>query len=252
LSAHPDFTAAFDAALRGAALPEGATAVQPEELGQRFAVYRNNVAVSLTAALANRFPVIRRLVGEAFFAAMARVYAEAHRPQSPVLLAWGDSFAAFLASFPPLADYPYMADVARVEYARGVAFHAADARSASPDSFRDADPSRLTLRLHPSVQVLSCDHPAVSIWRRNQPGAAADDQPFAGAETALILRDRNFDVPVIAIGEGDAEMLEHLRRGATLATAAELAQWAVPEHDAQPLIRHLMQTGAILDPKEDL
>ncbi|MFZ3585181.1 DNA-binding domain-containing protein [Loktanella sp. DJP18] len=249
--AYPDFTAAFDAALRGATLPDGATAVVPQEVERRFAVYRNNVAVSLTAALAKRFPVIERLVGEAFFGAMARIYAEAHRPQSPVLLAWGDSFAAFLADFGPLAAYPYMADVARIEYARGVAFHAADARSARTESFLDADPSRLTLRLHPSAQVIRCNHPAVSIWRHNQPGATPDSLTLAGSEIALILRDRSFDVPVFAIGEGDAELLDHLRRGATLTTAAELAQWAAPGHDAQPLIRHLMQMGAILDPKGD-
>ncbi len=34
---------------------------------RRFAVYRNNVAVGLIRALEARFPVTRRLVGDAFF-----------------------------------------------------------------------------------------------------------------------------------------------------------------------------------------
>lgn len=248
---HPDFITAFAAGLKGAPLPPGVTALAPDEAAQRFAVYRNNVAVSLTEALASRFPVIRRLVGEAFFAAMARVYAETHRPKSPVLLEWGDSFPAFLAGFPPLSDYPYMADVARIEYARGLAFHAADARSASADSFVGADPSQLKLRLHPSVQVLRLDHPAVSIWARNQPGASLERMALAGPEIALVLRDPGFNVPVHVITEGDAVMIDLIRRGATLTTAAELAQWAEPGHDPQPLILRLMQSGAILDPKED-
>lgn len=185
--AHHDFAAAFDAGLKGAALPPGVTATAPDETERRFAVYANNVAVSLSEALAKRFPVIQRLVGHDFFAAMARVYAEAHRPASPVLLEWGGTFPAFLAAFPPLADYPYMADVARIEVARGQAFHAADAVSAGPDSFLGANPSSLHLVLHPSVHVLRLRHPGVTIWARNQPGDAPQAMTLAGEEIALIF-----------------------------------------------------------------
>ena len=77
MPAHPEFLAGFDAALRGGALPPGLTASAPDEVALRFAVYRNNVAVGLSDALAARFPVICRLVGADFFAAMARLHAEA-------------------------------------------------------------------------------------------------------------------------------------------------------------------------------
>lgn len=91
------------------------------------AAYRNNVAVSLGQALGRRFPVIQRLVGDEFFAALARAYLAADPPRSPVLMEWGAGFADFLAGFRPLAGWPFMADVARIEWARGLAFHAADA-----------------------------------------------------------------------------------------------------------------------------
>ena len=106
MPAHPDFVASFGTALRGGDLPAGLVARHPDEVGRRFAVYRNNVAVSLSAALASRFPVIRQLVGEAFFAALARLHAEQDRPKSPVLAEWGAGFAAFLEGFPPLEAYP--------------------------------------------------------------------------------------------------------------------------------------------------
>lgn len=252
MPAHPEFVTAFDAGLKGAALPPGVTAAAPDEVERRFAVYRNNVAHSLNEALAKRFPVIKRLVGDEFFSAMARIFAESDRPKSPVLLAWGDSFPVFLAGFPPLAGYPYMADVARIEYARGVAFHAADATPTRPERLAGVDPSKLHLRLHPSVQVLRLDHPAVSIWQQNQPGAAPERLTLAGAETALVLRDIAFNVPVHAISEGDAVMIDHIRMGASLTAAAELAQWAEPDHDPQPLILRLIQAGAVLDPMEDI
>jgi hypothetical protein len=252
LPAHRDLIAAMARSLTGAPLPSGLTAASPEEVAQRFAVHRNTVAVSLAEALAQRFPVICRLVGAAFFAAMARVYAERHRPQSPVLLEWGGSFPGFLAAFPPLAAYPYMADVARIEWARGLAFHAADARPAEARIFAGADPAVLRLRLHPAVHVLRCAHPAVSIWRMNQPDAPPGLQPPAGSEIALILRDRHFAVPVQPISAADAAMIDLIRSGSTLMTAALHAQSGAPGHDPQPLILHLMQAGAILDPKEDM
>lgn len=248
--AHRAFALAFDGALTGASLPRGVTCAAPDEVERRFAVYRNNVAVSLTAALAKRFPVIQRLVGETFFAAMARIYAEQHRPSSPVLLEWGESFAQFLAGFPPLATYPYMADVAGIEYARGRAYHAADAPMAAPDRFVGVDPSRLYLTLHPSVHVLRLNHPGVSIWAQNQPGETPKAITLAGSEIALILRDRGGNVPVVAIGEGDAVMIAHLRNGASLTAAAELASWTDPDHDPQPIILRLVTSGAILEPEE--
>jgi hypothetical protein len=247
---HPEFAAAFDAGLKGAPLPRGVTALAPAEAERRFAVYRNNVAVGLIDALAKRFPVIRRLVGDEFFAAMARHYSETQRPTSPVLLEWGNGFAAFLESFPPLADYPYMADVARIEYARGRAYHAADGTPALPDSFAGADPSRLRLHLHPSLQLLRLKHPAVSIWQMNQPGSTAQSLAHAGPETALVLRDPGFNVPVFSISPGDAAMIEQIMGGASLTVAAQLAIWTEPGFDPQPLILRLMQAGAILTPKE--
>ncbi|OIP85622.1 MAG: hypothetical protein AUK37_03965 [Rhodobacterales bacterium CG2_30_65_12] len=252
LLTHPEFTRAFDAALKGAPLPEGVTARAPDQAARRFDVYRNNVAVSLAEALAARFAVIKRLVGEEFFTALARVYAEAHRPRSPVLHEWGESFAGFLATFPPLEAYPYMADVARIEWARGLAFHAADATPADPALFAGANPGRLTLRLHESVQVLRLATPAVSIWAANQPGAAPLDLTAATPEIAMVWRDRSFEVPVLAIGPGDAVLVEQLRAGAPLATAAECALWAETGFDPQPMLVRLMQAGAILTPEETL
>ena len=69
---------AFAAALLdpGSPLPDGITTARGRADRARFAVYRNNVFVGLTNALARRFPVTERLVGTEFFHGMAR-YSEA-------------------------------------------------------------------------------------------------------------------------------------------------------------------------------
>lgn len=243
---HPRFISDFRGALGTDNLPEGVTAItregfaaDPDALRARFAVYRNNVHHSLTQALARRFPVIERLVGAEFFAAMARTFIRDHGPRSPVLLLWGAEFAAFLRGFPPVAGLPYLPDVARLEYARGLAYHAADIQPLDGAALAAAgDPAGLRLRLSPSLFVLDCDHPAVSIWRANQPGGEAVPHG-SGRQRALIFRDRDFQVPVQSLTECEAAFLRALLDGEPLETAAEYVA------DPTPLLTLLLSQGLI-------
>ncbi|SOB94611.1 HvfC/BufC N-terminal domain-containing protein [Rhodobacter maris] len=242
MNRHDSMLARFSAALAGGALPEGVTACAPAEAARRFDVYRNNVTVSLCTALEQRFPVISRLVGVEFFAALARHFCMAHPPQSPVLHEWGEAFPGYLEACAPLAGYPYMGDVARIELARGRAFHATDAAPIAPARLAAADPGTLRLALHPSVCLMRLATPAVSIWARNQPGAEA--HPIRpGPEIALILRDRAYQVPVRAISSAEASLIAALGRGAPLLRAAA----EVPDLDPTELLRALMQAGALCE-----
>src|SRR3546814_9782186 len=95
------------------AVPKGLVGPDGEPSARRFAVYRNNVFVGLTDALRAGFPCIVRLVGDDFFAAMARVFAAATPPSSPVLLHYGPEFPDFIASFQPAESLPYIAEIGR-------------------------------------------------------------------------------------------------------------------------------------------
>jgi Uncharacterized protein conserved in bacteria (DUF2063). len=159
---------------------------------RRFGVYRNNVKAGLAAALAARFPVVARLVGEEFFTAMALVFIERHPPRSPVLAEYGAPFANFLEGFDPVASLPYLPDIARLEWARHVAFHSADARPADIARLAALAPEQLgtaILGLHPATAVIASPWPIVSIWTTNTydatPEAPAAD--WTG-EMALVAR----------------------------------------------------------------
>jgi hypothetical protein len=245
---HPDLQGAFAAGLVSGRLPPGVTARDPAETARRYDVYRNNVSHSLTQALAKKFPAIERLVGEAFFAAMARMFASDHRPKTPVLMFWGEAFPGFLAGFPPLAAYPYMADVARIELARGVAYHAADHAPLAPEALQAlaASGGDGPLALHPSVQLVRSSHAAFSIWQDNQPGHVPGDRAGEGPEIALVLRNRALDVVVERVRDGDAAMIAALQAGETLMAAATAAAAAEPGHDPSSLLARLFQAGALI------
>lgn len=239
MSAQPDPHAAmqsrFHAALWSSETPGG---LGPDAArDRRFSVYRNNVQHGLRSALSRRFPVVERLVGAEFFVAMARVFAAAHPPETPVLITWGAAFPGFLAEFPPVASLPYLPDVARLELARGRAYHAADAPTADPAALLADDPSGLRLILAPSVIAFSSRFPAVSIWAANQPGAATGPLP-GGPEFALVARTASFDVPVLPLDQGQHAVLSALLAGAPLARAAA-------ETDPAPILALLLQHGLI-------
>lgn len=139
--------------------------------------------------------------------------------------------------------------MARIEFARGRAFHAADRLPVDPASFARANPDHVRVVLHPSITLLPLAQPAVSIWARNQPGG--EGLPLGkGPETALILRDAAFQVPVRAVGAGDAALLRAVLDGERLVLAAEKARDAEAGHDPQSLLVSLMRAGAIVDAKE--
>jgi len=246
MSAQPDTHAAmedrFHTALWSPETPNGLT--QVETLDRRFLVYRNNVQHGLCSALSQRFPVIERLVGTEFFTAMARSFSAAHPPQTPVLIDWGGAFPAFLDAFPPVASLPYLADVARLELARGRAYHAVDAPVADPAALMQEDPSRLRLVLAPSVIAYSSALPCISIWMGNQPGATTAQPLPKGPEYALIGRTPSFDVPVLPIDAAQFAILTALLGGVPLGDAAADA-------DPTPILALLLQHGFITDIQGD-
>lgn len=233
--------AAFHAAVWGAEPPAGITAPDPDEIAQRFKVYRNNVQHSLTRALAARFPVIEQLVGAEFFTAMARVYIAASPPLDPVMLRWGQGFAAFLDSFPPVVHLPFLGDVARLEYARGRACHAADADPVAPDVLGATPLESLRLKLHASVSMFVSPLPAVQIWQSHQIGAAR--APLVpGPDHALIGRQPDFTVFVERIEPGTFAVLSALYDGEELGMAAEKAD---PTQALTVLLSHGLIIGTI-------
>jgi hypothetical protein len=240
---------AFAAALLdpGRAVPEGLLAPDGSPAGRRFSVYRNNVAVSLTEALATAFPVLAKLLGEANFRGLAGLYLRAHPPASPVLMLYGERMPAFLAGLPQVAHLPYLPDIARLEQALREAYHAADAMPLSGAALAALPPERLLaarLRLHPAVRVVASDWPIHGIWRRNS--VAGAPKPEMRAETVLVTRP-DLDPVQTLLPEGAAAFLAALAGGATLGAAIEAGGEAFDVTATLPL---LIAAGALAEPEE--
>jgi len=185
----------------------------------RIAVYRNNVFGNYRQALAATYPVVRRLLGPSFDAAIAafvRAYPSAHGDVNR----YGGDMARFLAAYPPARTLVYLPDVARLEWALDQANIAADsppldlrALAAVPAAALGA----LRFALHPSVQIVKSRHPIFRIWQVNQPGYAGDDPVEAGEGGDLLLVRRAHDGVVIErLAAGEHAFLAALARNRRL------------------------------------
>jgi len=231
-----------------AAVPSGLQGPLGHSPARRFAVYRNNVYASLIDTLANRFPATVRLVGEQFFRAMTREYVEGSPPRSAVLLQYGADFSNFIAGFPPAAAVPYLADIARLEWAWHEAYHAADAEPMSQDALAalGARSENIALELHPSVGLIRSDYPIITIWELTmRDGEQEPGRLPADSEDAFVLRPE-LEVTVRRLPPGGAAFIDALRGGATLPVAAASALDQVPEFDLAANLAGLMRSGALV------
>lgn len=202
-----------------AAVPAGLLAPDGAPAGQRFDIYRNNVAGGLTRALESAFPAVRKLVGDAFFGAMAGVFLRAHPPKSRILMLYGGEFPAFLAGFPPVAHLGYLPDVAALEQALRESYHAADHVPARLTGWAPEALVERRLRLAPSLRLVRSRWPVLSIWAAN---LRDGPPPQPGAEEVLVLRT-GFDPQPQLLPPGGGAMVAALLQGRTLSQAMDAA-----------------------------
>jgi hypothetical protein len=216
-----------DAALQGwVRAPARASATQG------LAAYRANAGALAERALRSAYPTIAALVGDESFAALARHFWQRHPPQQGDVGAWGDALPAFIADSPQLADEPYLADSARLDWALHCASRAADAADATDLPHRlaalaDADPSDVRLQFAPGAAVLSSRFPIVSIWRAHQ-GRLSFDAVRAAfdaghGEHAFVWRDAGFVLHVEALSSADAAFTHAALDQRPLAAALDAA-----------------------------
>ncbi len=227
--------------------PPGLRAWNGSDPARRFGVYRNNVIVSLVEALGDTFPVVKQLVGDEFFAAMAGVHVRTHPPTSPVLAHYGAGFAGWLEHFAPAQAVPYLPDMARLEFARVQAYHAADATPLPAEAIarRCADAASLPASrpvLHPSLQVIRAQHDVQTLWAAHQHEGEWPAFELERPCAMLVLRDPTDEVLVIAIDSDTADFVEALRRGASLSDALH----AAPQADLSAALALLIRHGALV------
>lgn len=211
-------------------------------------IYRNTVMLGAVDALADNYPVVRRLVGDEMFEAMAVDHATCCPPRSPVMALYGARFSDWIGDQPFAVDLPYLADVARIERLFGKALFAADEPVAEAEDFQGInDWTQMRIRLHPATQFDWLTSPAMTIWLAHQREAAPTVTAEWHAEGALFTRPGSC-VEAISIDRASHRFLFGLRLGETAGTAALAAAALYPDADIGALFAKLVHAGAFAAP----
>jgi hypothetical protein len=216
---------------------------------RRLQVYRHNLQGSLCGALAAVYPVVARLVGAAFFDKLACRYGDAHPARSGNLQDCGGGFAAFVAATP--TGLPYLADVAKLEWAYHEVWHEADplafdhaALAALPAALRP----HLRLQLQAATRFIASSYPVLRIWQLNQPDAN-DDTALSLAEggVSLLVARQGFDVEFRLLAPAEALWLQSLHAGASLARASAAALDVDAAFDLPAVLARHLALGSFAD-----
>jgi hypothetical protein len=217
-----------------------------------IAIYRNAVLANYRNALAATFPVARALTGPPFFAAAADAFALAQPSASGDLNGYGAEFPAFLAAYPPARELPYLADVARLEWAVDDAHRATDGggdaeRTLAVLAAVAADKvASLRLVLDPSCRLLRSPYPLLRIWQLHQPGDTADPNvAFDTGADHLLVRRTGGAIVIERLPAGDHAWLRALRDGADLEHALDAALAVDTAFDLAAAMRTHIGSGTL-------
>lgn len=218
------------AILRRGAAPAPALREQGARVERGLAAYRANAGALAERALAATAPTVAAMLGAENFARLARALWLAHPPRRGDVAEWGAELPAWIAAQPDLAEWPWLADTARLDLALQAAERAADATldAGSLALLAEADPAQLTLSLMPGLAVLVSDWPIASIHASHHDEGP---DPFAPVRAALAARQGEavcvaralWRAVVHRLSNEDAAFMRALLGGGSLADALHAA-----------------------------
>lgn len=213
-----------------------------------IAAYRAHARASAERALQTAYPVITQLVGDENFGYLARDYWHQHPPSCGDLAQWGSDLPLFIAASKPLADVPYLADVAQIEWTLHVCAGSAD-RMQNRDSFAaltNHAPACLSFTTAPGVHILPSVYPAAAIALAHKGQGALQDAAtllHAGAaQTALVWR-HGFAPRLRVLPEVEQNFTSAVCAGQHLAMALDLAH---PDFDFSDWLAANVQNGLLI------
>jgi hypothetical protein len=193
--------------------------------------YRVNAQALAQRALAAAYPTLERMVGAEAFPGLAWAHWRAHPPTRGDLGQWGSALPDWVAAEPSLAEWPWLADSARLDWAVHVCESAADAvhDPATLGLLAEHDPGELGIDFLPGTALLDSVHPIVSLRALHAADAAAGEVDAealrhllaAGRGEPAIVWRQGFRARVQALDAATAAFTADLLAGVSLGTALD-------------------------------
>jgi len=244
----------FIAGLYGESIDAGALISASGNLSpqEQLSIYRGSVLGNLSQALGDIFPVVKACVGDDFFNAMAVKYIAENPSRSSSLDDYGEQLPKFISLFPPLQNFPYLEDVALLEWHWHRTFHrrdevAFDARSLGLVQEQKMD--SITFQLPASLTLLESNYPVVKIWEMTS--GLVPEQTITLAETQAEGREDfviwrvDLETKVQVLSEVEAALLKAIQKGDSLGTICQHALSYYPNEEVNEALSAAVAEGWI-------
>ncbi|MDC0610675.1 DNA-binding domain-containing protein [Vibrio sp.] len=191
----------------------------------RLAVYRNNVYFSLTETLNQIFPAIEKIVGDECFNAVCYHYISQNPPESPVLSQYGTHFPSFLSSLSELSHFPYLPDIAELEYQLLQITHQKEESTLSINQIaaqlekmgEEIDQSNWLICS--STKLLQSHYPLDELYRFVISESSQEPSIDWSQSSFLLLCKDGLTAKYFAITEPEWRMIEKLKQGLSFSQA---------------------------------
>ena len=218
--------------------------------GQRAQVYRNSGILACVEALRSNNLRLAAVMGDAFFSALARDYADAEPPSTRSLVGYGVSLAHFIAAAESEHGLPWLADIARLDRGWLNAHLAPDADPLAPGALAEIDGSTLmvsTLTMHPSLNIIDIEWAVASLWTDLKSGELPNRQMHLACRSEHVLFWRpEGEVRMRVLHPGEHAFLSSAMSQSPLGDACEAALAAEPSIDLSHLIAGAVSSGLFI------
>jgi hypothetical protein len=210
---------------------------------ERVDIYANMYFYRILDVLKEDFPATLAVLGAERFHNLVTGYLIEYPPAHFSISFAGNHLADFMRDYPRREEFPFLADLARLERALIEVFHAADATPLDAQQMRaiaPADWPSLKLTLHPANQILELQWNVASIL--NAVEHREELSPAARADISMLVwRNRN-RVYYRAIDAAERDALDAIAKGTTFAEICEMIARSVDEGDPASAINQRLET----------
>lgn len=208
---------------------------------QRLSIYADAYFARLLESLASDFKTLHDVLGSQHFQRLAADYLLAHPSSSPQIGDLGQALPRFLENHPLTTSYPYITDLARLEWnvLRSLYSERLPAMDASIlSSVPEPAWSRAKIVLDPTVRLLGTEWAVDLLWEdRFLPGPAGRKTLLRKRRRWLVLYRDDRWVQVRSVDGQQWFVLERFQEGATLERVCRDLAELFPEAEELPVQR---------------
>ena len=202
----------------------------------RLEIYGHAYRSRLVEALAANYPILQIYLGDEPFEKLSHAYIDAHPSLFRNIRWFGNQLENFLTENADYSSYPYLAELAKLEWTMTLTFDAADHRLVTMEDIIHLPPEAwadMRLMAHPSTHLIHFSWNVVHLWQ----ALSQEQQPCEPIQnerpTAWVFWRKDLINQYCSLPEDEAFAIDAMLKGMKFGEVCEgICQWINEEEAA--------------------